>query len=62
MPDRPTEPARDRAYQRAYERLYDRIDWLEDRLEDTITHFYNVIKELRERVSTLEKNSERLRH
>ena len=46
------------AHQRAYVRLNARID----RLEDTITHFYNVIKELRERVSTLEKNSERLRH
>ena len=55
MPDRPTEPARDRAYQRAYERLYDRIDRLEDRLEDGISHFYNVIDELRRRVSMLEK-------
>ena len=58
MPDRPT-PARDRAYERAhervYERLYDRIDRLEDRLEDAISHFYNAINELRERVSKLEK-------
>jgi cell division septum initiation protein DivIVA len=29
-----------------------------DRLEDTITHFYNAINELRERVSTLEKKLE----
>jgi hypothetical protein len=28
-----------------------------DRLEDTISHFYNVINELRRRVSTLEKKS-----
>ena len=54
MPDRPAEPARDRAYQRAYERLYDRIDRLEDRLEDAISHFYNAINELRERVSTVQ--------
>jgi len=26
-----------------------------DRLEDAISHFYNVTKELRDRVSTLEK-------
>src|SRR5262249_36301969 len=29
-------------------------------LEDTISHFYNVINELRERVSTLEQRLERL--
>ena len=37
-------------------RLYARVD----RLEDAISHFYNVINELRERVSTLEKKLERL--
>src|SRR5262249_29702273 len=45
--DRRTQPSR----QRIYIRLYARVD----RLEDTISHFYNVINELRERVSTLEK-------
>ena len=54
MPDRPT-PSRDRPYERPHERLYDRIDRLEDRLEDAISHFYNAINELRERVATLEK-------
>ena len=55
MPDRPAEPASERPY----ERLNTRID----RLEDTISYFYDVIKELRElreRVSTLEKKLERL--
>jgi len=56
MPDRPTEPPPERAYAR----LSDRIDRLEDRLEDAISHFYNVINELRERVSTLEKKLDRL--
>ena len=37
--------------QRTYTRLYARVD----RLEDAISHFYNVINELRRRVSTLEK-------
>jgi predicted nuclease with TOPRIM domain len=54
MPRRLTEPRPERAY---YERVNARID----RLEDTNTHFYNVIDELRERVSTLEKKLERLR-
>jgi hypothetical protein len=45
--DRRTEPAR----QRTYIRLHGRVD----RLEDAISHFYNVINELRRRVSTLEK-------
>ena len=49
--DRPTGPPPERAYAR----LSDRIDRLEDRLEDAISHFYNVINELRERVSMLEK-------
>ena len=51
MQDRPTTPPGERAY----EPLYDRIDRLEERLEDAISHFYNAINELRERVSTLEK-------
>jgi hypothetical protein len=42
-----TQPAR----QRSHTRLHARVD----RLEDAISHFYNVINELRERVSTLEK-------
>ena len=50
MPKRPTEPAHE------HERLGPRID----RLEDTISHFYNVINELRERLSTVEKKLERL--
>jgi hypothetical protein len=45
--DRRTLPSR----QRTYVRLRVRVD----RLEDAIGHFYNVINELRERVSTLEK-------
>jgi len=47
MRGRRTQPSR----QRAYIRLYARVD----RLEDAISHFYNVIDELRKRVSTLEK-------
>jgi hypothetical protein len=54
MPRRLTEPPPERAYERVNARL--------DRLEDTITHFYNVINELRERVSTLENKSKPLRH
>jgi hypothetical protein len=42
--------------QRTYIRLYARVD----RLEDAISHFYNVINELRKRVSTLEKKSKPL--
>ena len=37
--------------QRTYRHLYVRVD----RLEDAISHFYNVINELRGHVSTLEK-------
>jgi prefoldin subunit 5 len=37
--------------QRIYKRLRARVE----ALEDAISHFYNVINELRERVSTLEK-------
>ena len=47
MRDRRTLPSR----QRTYRRLHVRVD----RLEDAISHFYNVINELRSRVSTLEK-------
>jgi hypothetical protein len=36
-----------------YRRLHVRVD----RLEDAISHFFNVINELRRRVSTLEKKS-----
>jgi hypothetical protein len=46
--DRRTLPSR----QRTYIRLRARVD----RLEDAISHFYNVINELRGRVSTLENN------
>jgi len=42
------------------ERHYEHVNARIDRLEDTNTHFYNVINELRERVSTLEKKLERL--
>ena len=45
--NRRTQPAR----QRTHVRLSARVD----RLEDAISHFYNVINELRRRVSTLEK-------
>jgi predicted nucleic acid-binding Zn-ribbon protein len=47
MRDRRRQPAR----QRTYIRLHSRVD----RLEDAISHFYNVINELRKRVSALEK-------
>jgi hypothetical protein len=47
MRDRRTLPSR----QRTYRHLHVRVD----RLEDAISHFYNVINELRSRVLTLEK-------
>jgi hypothetical protein len=47
MRDRRILPSR----QRTYRRLPVRVD----RLEDAISQFYNVINELRRRVSTLEK-------
>ena len=50
--DRRTLPSR----QRTYRHLHVRVD----QLEDTISHFYNVINELRRRVSTLEKKSKPL--
>ena len=45
-----TQPAR----QRTYIRLCARVD----RLEDAISHFYNVINELRRRVSSLGGNAD----
>jgi hypothetical protein len=51
MRDRRTLPSR----QRTYRRLHVRVD----RLEDEISHFYNVVNELRGRVSTLEKKLKR---
>jgi hypothetical protein len=62
IPNRPTEPD---VPERAYGRLSARVD----RLEDAMSHFYNVINKMRERVSTLdervstlEKKLERLSH
>ena len=52
--DRRTQPAR----QRSYIRLHARVNGL----EDAVSHFYKLINELRERVSTLEKKLEGLRH
>ena len=49
MRNRRTLPSRQRTYIRI--RLRARVD----HLEDAISHFYNVINELRRRVSTLEK-------
>jgi hypothetical protein len=46
---------RDRRGQPSRQRTYIRLNARVDRLEDAISHFYNVINELRERVSTLEK-------
>jgi len=50
MRNRRTLPSR----QRTYIRLHVRVD----RLEDAVSHFYNVINELRRRVSTQEKKLE----
>jgi hypothetical protein len=55
---RRTQPAREADYKR----MSKRVDRVEHHLEDTIGHFYNVINELRERVSTLENKSKPLRH
>jgi hypothetical protein len=52
MPDRSTDPAPERAYGRLVSRI--------DRHEDTIAYFYNVINELRERVSVINELRERL--
>ena len=48
-------PPRDGRTQPARQRTYKRLSARVDRLEDAIGHFYNVIDELRRRVSTLEK-------
>ena len=48
-------PPRDRRTQPSRQPTYKRLSVRVDRLEDAINHFYNVINELRRRVSTLEK-------
>ena len=48
-------PPRDRRTLPSRQRTYTRLRARVDRLEDAISHFYNVINELRRRVSTLEK-------
>ena len=48
-------PPRDRRTLSSRQRTYIRLSARVDRLEDAISHFYNVIDELRRRVSTLEK-------
>ena len=48
-------PPRDRRTQPARQPTYKRLSARVDRFEDAISHFYNVINELRRRVSTLEK-------
>jgi hypothetical protein len=53
-------PPRDRRKQPARQRTHIRLRARVDRLEDAISHFYNVINELRGRVSTLEKKLKRL--
>jgi hypothetical protein len=53
-------PSRDRQTQPAPEHTSEGLGPRMDRLEDTISHFYNVINELRERLSTVEKKLERL--
>jgi hypothetical protein len=52
MRNRRTLPSR----QRTYIRLRARVD----RLEDATSHFYNVVNELRRRVSTLEEEMKQL--
>jgi hypothetical protein len=53
-------PPRDRRKQPARQRTYIRLRARVDHLEDAISHFYNVINELRRRVSMLEKKSKPL--
>jgi len=53
-------PPRDRRTQPGRQSTYKRLSAQVDRLEDAISHFYNVINELRRRVSTLEKKSKPL--
>ena len=48
-------PPRDRRTEAARQRTYIRLRARVDHLEDASSHFYNVINELRRRVSTLEK-------
>ena len=48
-------PPRDRRTLPSRQRIYIRLRARVDHLEDAISHFYNVINELRRRVSTLEK-------
>jgi len=48
-------PPRDRRTLPSRQRTYIRLNARVDRFEDAISHFYNVIDELRRRVSTLEK-------
>ena len=50
-----TLPPRNRRTLPSRQRTYIRLRARVDRLEDAISHFYNVITELRSRVSTLEK-------
>jgi len=53
-----TKPPRDRRTQPYRQPTYKRLSARVDRLEDAISHFYNVLTELRSRgVSTLEKKS-----
>ena len=47
-------PPRDRRTLPSRQRTYIRLSARVDRLEDAISHFYDVIDELRRRVSTLE--------
>jgi hypothetical protein len=53
-------PPRDIRKQPSRQRTYIRLRVRVEHLEDAISHFYNVINELRRRVSTLEKKSKPL--
>jgi hypothetical protein len=48
-------PPRDRRTPLSRQPTYKRLSARVDRLEDVISHLYNVMNELRRRVSTLEK-------
>jgi hypothetical protein len=52
-----TKPPRDRRTQPYRQPTYKRLSARVDRLEDAISHFYNVLTELRSRVSTSEMKS-----
>jgi len=54
-------PPRDKRKQPARQPAYKRLSARVDCLEDAISHFYNVINELRGRVSTLEKKNKALK-